>query len=178
MLATSSVNLPPTDFLDSFAQFLNVDVAAGKASSDTLKNYACQTRKYLDWCKEFKINPLKATQEDIKQYRRWLVEVMEYKPATISLKLIVVRYTGLMPNYILCRIGLDNRSEKVYRFLALRGLKTTRINSSKTSEWLTCTKSFGSEGIFHPSSNKKRVKTEFRSIDDAILNINFAPSFH
>ncbi len=91
MLATSSLSLTPNDFLDSFAQFLKLDVAAGKASADTLKNYACQTRKYLDWCKEFKINPLKATQEDIKQYRRWLVEVQEYKPATISLKLIVVR---------------------------------------------------------------------------------------
>ena len=92
MLATSSLTLPPTDFLDSFAQFLNLDVAAGKASSDTLKNYACQTKKYLDWCNEFKINPLTATQEDIKQYRRWLVEVMEYKPATISLKWVQVSH--------------------------------------------------------------------------------------
>ena len=91
MLATSSLTLAPNDFLDSFAQFLNLDVAAGKASSDTLKNYVCQTKKYLDWCKEFKIDPLTATQEDIKQYRRWLVEVKNYKPATISLNLIVVR---------------------------------------------------------------------------------------
>ena len=91
MLATSSLTPNPNDFLESFAQFLNVDVAAGNASTDTLKNYACQTKKYLDWCKEFGVNPLTATQSDIKQYRRWLIEVKKYKPATISLKLIVVR---------------------------------------------------------------------------------------
>ena len=91
MLATSSLTPNPNDFKICFAQFLNVDVAAGNASTDTLKNYACQTKKYLDWCKEFGVNPLTATQSDIKQYRRWLIEVKKYKPATISLKLIVVR---------------------------------------------------------------------------------------
>ncbi len=91
MLATSSLTPNPNDFKICFAQFLNVDVAAGNASTDTLKNYACQTKKYLDWCQEFGVNPLTATQSDIKQYRRWLIEVKKYKPATISLKLIVVR---------------------------------------------------------------------------------------
>ncbi len=91
MLATSSLTPNPNDFKICFAQFLNVDVAAGNASTDTLKNYACQTKKYLDWCKEFGVNPLTATQSDIKQYRRWPIEVKKYKPATISLKLIVVR---------------------------------------------------------------------------------------
>ena len=91
MLVTSALTPKPDDFLESFAQFLNVDVAAGNASPDTLKNYACQTKKYLDWCRQLGINPRQASHEDIKQYRRWLVEVKQYKPATISLKLIVVR---------------------------------------------------------------------------------------
>ena len=93
MLANS--NPPPStnqdDFLDSFANFLNVDVAAGDASDDTIKNYACQTKKYFEWCDQFGIVPREATRDDIKQYRRWLVEVKKYKPATIALKLIVVR---------------------------------------------------------------------------------------
>lgn len=84
-------NLAQTDLIDSFAHFLNVDVAAGDASDDTLKNYACQTKKYFQWCDQFGIAPIKATRADIKQYRRWLIEVKQYKPATIAFKLIVVR---------------------------------------------------------------------------------------
>ncbi len=78
------------DFLNSFANFLNVDVAAGDASNDTIKNYACQTRKYLEWCNQWGISAIEATREHIKQYRRWLIE-KKYKPATIAFKLIVVR---------------------------------------------------------------------------------------
>ncbi len=92
MLATSTPTLlTQTDLIDSFAHFLNVDVAAGDASDDTIKNYACQTKKYFQWCDQFGIAPIKATRDDIKQYRRWLIEVKEYKPATIAFKLIVVR---------------------------------------------------------------------------------------
>ncbi|MGK7934703.1 MAG: tyrosine-type recombinase/integrase [Xenococcaceae cyanobacterium] len=90
MLASSDSALSTTEFLDSFAQFLNVDVAAGAASDDTLKNYACQTKKYFEWCEQFGITPIKATREEIKQYRRWLIE-QKYQPATIAFKLIVVR---------------------------------------------------------------------------------------
>jgi integrase/recombinase XerD len=92
MLATSqTVSLIQTDLLDSFAHFLQVEVAAGDASDDTMKNYACQTKKYLQWCQQFGIIPIEATRDDIKQYRRWLIEVKKYKPATIAFKLIVVR---------------------------------------------------------------------------------------
>ena len=92
MLATNTPpNLAQTDLIDSFAHFLNVDVAAGDASDDTIKNYACQTKKYFQWCDAEGVAPIKATRADIKQYRRWLVEVKKYKPATIAFKLIVVR---------------------------------------------------------------------------------------
>ncbi len=92
MLATSTPTLKTqTDLLDSFAHFLNVDVASGDASSDTIKNYACQTKKYFEWCHQQGIKPIEATRADVKQYRRWLVEVKQYKPGTIALKLTVVR---------------------------------------------------------------------------------------
>ncbi len=90
MLANSVSALTHIDLIESFAQFLNLDVAAGDASADTLKNYACQTKKYLVWCDRFQIIPIQATRDDIKHYRRWLIE-QNYKPATIALKLIVVR---------------------------------------------------------------------------------------
>lgn len=85
MLATSTPSkIAHTDLIDSFAHFLNVDVAAGDASDDTMKNYACQTRKYFQWCDTEGIAPIEATRDDIKKYRRWLVEVKQYKPATIA----------------------------------------------------------------------------------------------
>ena len=90
MLASSDSTLTTTSFLDSFAQFLNVDVAEGDASADTLKNYACQTKKYFEWCGTCGITPLLASRDNIKQYRRWLIE-QKYQPATIAFKLIVVR---------------------------------------------------------------------------------------
>ena len=92
MLATSQPKvLAQNNLIESFAHFLNVDVAAGDASDDTIKNYLCQTKKYFQWCDRVSIAPLKATRDDIKQYRRWLIEVKQYKPATIAFKLIVVR---------------------------------------------------------------------------------------
>ncbi|MGB5631734.1 MAG: tyrosine-type recombinase/integrase [Waterburya sp.] len=87
----SGERLTQTDLIDSFAHFLNVDVASGDASNDTIKNYACQTKKYFQWCDCEGIAPIKATRDDVKKYRRWLVEVKQYKPATIAFKLIVVR---------------------------------------------------------------------------------------
>ena len=97
MLASDSSAITPADFIESFAQFLNLDVAAGDASDDTLKNYACQTKKYLLWCDQFQIIPIQASSDDIKHYRRWLIE-KNYKPATISFKLTVVKrlYTAAL----------------------------------------------------------------------------------
>ncbi|NJL53115.1 MAG: site-specific integrase, partial [Hydrococcus sp. SU_1_0] len=92
MLATSKPTvIAQNNLVSCFANFLNVDVAAGDASDDTIKNYLCQTEKYFKWCDQFNIKPIKATRDEIKQYRRWLIEVKEYKPATIAFKLIVVR---------------------------------------------------------------------------------------
>ncbi len=36
--------------LSSFAEFLNLDVAAGAASLDTVKTYLSQVQQYLRWC--------------------------------------------------------------------------------------------------------------------------------
>lgn len=117
MLATSTPpNLAQTDLIDSFAHFLNVDVASGDASDDTIKNYACQTKKYFQWCDCEGIAPIKATRDDIKKYRRWLIEVKQYKPATIAFKLIVVRrlYTAAVERGLITinpAIGVSPPSE-------------------------------------------------------------------
>ncbi|MGD1901823.1 MAG: tyrosine-type recombinase/integrase [Geitlerinemataceae cyanobacterium] len=77
--------------LEVFADFLEIDVSAGDAASDTLNTYRRQLVQYVQWCEEFGVDPATATKDDIKRYRRWAIEARGFKPATIALKLSVVR---------------------------------------------------------------------------------------
>jgi site-specific recombinase XerD len=77
--------------LEVFAEFLDIDVSAGDAATDTLNTYRRQLRQYLIWCDRHNIHPAEATKDDIKYYRRWMVDKKKFKPATIALKLAVVR---------------------------------------------------------------------------------------
>jgi site-specific recombinase XerD len=74
-----------------FAEFLDIDVSAGDASKDTLTTYTRQLQQFLSWCDRRQLNPVAITKDDIKKYRRWMIEQKQYKPATIALKLAVVR---------------------------------------------------------------------------------------
>jgi site-specific recombinase XerD len=74
-----------------FAEFLDIDVSAGDASSDTLTTYSRQLQQFLHWCDRRQLNPVVVVKDDIKKYRRWMIEQKQYKPATIALKLAVVR---------------------------------------------------------------------------------------
>jgi site-specific recombinase XerD len=97
MLTNTTPNdLTPTDLLDNFAAFVRLDTADGNASDDTVKTYACTIKQFFSWCHVQRLHPLDATRDDIKLYRRWLVEIQDYKCATIALKLTVVRrfYAG------------------------------------------------------------------------------------
>ncbi|MGK7957793.1 MAG: tyrosine-type recombinase/integrase [Crocosphaera sp.] len=93
---TTPNDLTPTDLLDNFAKFVRLDTADGNASDDTVKTYACTVKQFFSWCHVQRLHPLDATRDDIKLYRRWLVEIQDYKCATIALKLTVVRrfYAG------------------------------------------------------------------------------------
>lgn len=77
--------------LEAFADFLHIDVAAGDAAPDTLITYRRQILQFVQWCERSRVSPGEATKEDIKRYRRFLVEEKRFKPATIALKLSVVR---------------------------------------------------------------------------------------
>ncbi|EAM49669.1 tyrosine-type recombinase/integrase (plasmid) [Crocosphaera watsonii WH 8501] len=93
---TTPNDLTPTDLLDNFAAFVRLDTADGNAADDTVKTYACTVKQFFSWCHVQRLHPLEATRDDIKLYRRWLVEIQDYKCATIALKLTVVRrfYAG------------------------------------------------------------------------------------
>jgi integrase/recombinase XerD len=79
------------NLLAVFAEFLDIDVSAGDAASDTLNTYRRQLEQFLNWCNEHQINPVEVTKDDIKNYRRWMIDKKKFQPATIALKLAVVR---------------------------------------------------------------------------------------
>ncbi|MGF1589993.1 MAG: tyrosine-type recombinase/integrase [Pleurocapsa sp.] len=74
-----------------FAEFLDIDVSAGDASVDTLKTYTRQLQQFLQWCDRRQLNPVIIVKDDVKKYRHWMIKQKQYKPATIALKLAVVR---------------------------------------------------------------------------------------
>ncbi|MEY2985322.1 MAG: hypothetical protein RLZZ568_1939 [Cyanobacteriota bacterium] len=91
---------PEADLLTAFAEFLAIDVGAGDAAKDTLITYQRQLQLFLKWCaaqpsatgdSAIGLHPAAVTPRDIKRYRRWLIEHRGVKPATIALKLSVVR---------------------------------------------------------------------------------------
>ena len=73
-----------------FAKMLNAEVANGDASDDTVKTYTQQFKLFVSWCDRCGIKLEAATEEDIKDYRRYLVN-KGLAVATIALKLTVIR---------------------------------------------------------------------------------------
>lgn len=88
---SSQLTVTTANLLEVFAEFLNIDVGAGDAASDTLKTYRNQLQQFVNWCDRQNINPVDVTKDDIKHYRRWMVETKKFKPATVALKLSVVK---------------------------------------------------------------------------------------
>lgn len=95
MLATTAskeiTTVSTENLLAVFGEFLDIDVSAGDAASDTLNTYRRQLEQFLHWCSNNQINPVEVTKNDLKNYRRWMIEKKKYQPATIALKLAVVR---------------------------------------------------------------------------------------
>ena len=95
MLATTNPpqisTITTNNLLVVFAEFLDIDVSAGDAAADTLKTYTRQLQQFLSWCDRRQLNPVTVMKDDIKKYRRWMIDQKRYKPATIALKLAVVR---------------------------------------------------------------------------------------
>jgi integrase/recombinase XerD len=84
--------LPTTDaLLNAFADFCRTDVADGNAAKDTTATYERRIRAFVVWCENKELQPALATKEDVKTFRRYLIEEKGQKPATISLTLSVLR---------------------------------------------------------------------------------------
>jgi site-specific recombinase XerD len=77
--------------LHCFEQYLNLTIADGNASVDTIKTYKSRVAQFLDWCKERELYPALTTKENIKEYRKHLVDGEKTSP-TIRLSLLAVKH--------------------------------------------------------------------------------------
>jgi site-specific recombinase XerD len=149
MLANpSSLNslVTVSSLLETWTEFLALDVAAGDAAQDTADTYRRQLRLFLSWCDcaSPKINPTSATKEDIKRYRRFLVDDRKLKPATVALKLSVVRRfydAAVEKGLILTNPALSIKPPREKRDAAE---KVTYLEKSEVEKLLAAIKSDGS----------------------------------
>ena len=87
----SLISITTDTLLANFADFLDIDVGAGDAAQDTIQTYRRQVQQFVLWCDRQQLNPVEVNKEDIKNYRRWMIKNKNFQPATIALKLSVVR---------------------------------------------------------------------------------------
>ena len=149
MLANpSSLNslVTVSSLLETWTEFLALDVAAGDAAQDTADTYRRQLRLFLSWCDcaSPQINPTSATKEDIKRYRRFLVDDRKLKLATVALKLSVVRRfydAAVEKGLILTNPALSIKPPREKRDAAE---KVTYLEKSEVEKLLAAIKNDGS----------------------------------
>lgn len=84
--------------VDCFEKYLNLTIADGHASNDTVKTYRSRVRQFLSWCRERELYPALITKQNIKEYRKHLVDREKTSP-TIRLSLLAIKhfYTACLP---------------------------------------------------------------------------------
>jgi integrase/recombinase XerD len=112
---------------DCFERYLNLTIADGNASVDTIKTYKSRVAQFLDWCKEQELYPALITEENIKEYRKHLVNGEKTSP-TIRLSLLAVKHF-----YTAC---LVNKLVKVNPVIGVKGPREKREVGS-TINYLT-----------------------------------------
>ena len=90
-LATVSTLPTVKAMRDCFDKYLNLTIADGNASVDTTKTYRNRVAQYLDWCKERELYPALTTEQNILEYRKYLVDNSKTSP-TIRLSLLAVKH--------------------------------------------------------------------------------------
>ncbi|MGL4880621.1 MAG: hypothetical protein ACRC8K_06095, partial [Waterburya sp.] len=66
--------------VDCFEKYLNLTIADGNASVDTIKTYRSRTAQFLFWCKERELYPALITKQNILEYRKHLVDESKTSP--------------------------------------------------------------------------------------------------
>lgn len=82
--------LAVADPLDAFEWFLQIDVANGDATRDTVVAYRREVDKYLKWCEKNAIDALLASRDDVEKFRESLKN-RGIAVTTRQMKLSIVR---------------------------------------------------------------------------------------
>ena len=98
------------ELLLRFRDWIQIEVAQGDASRHTQESYLSSTRGFLAWCRDRDVEPINATEDEIKIFRAHLIQ-SGYKRGTIKTKLSAIRrfYDALKD----WEVRLDNPAEKV-----------------------------------------------------------------
>ena len=91
LLATVSTLPTVKAMRDCFEKYLNLTIASGNASVDTIKTYRNRVAQYLDWCKKRELYPALTTEQNILEYRKYLVDGSKTSP-TIRLSLLAIKH--------------------------------------------------------------------------------------
>ncbi|MGK7950516.1 MAG: phage integrase N-terminal SAM-like domain-containing protein [Xenococcaceae cyanobacterium] len=91
--ASATVSTLPTlrAMKDCFERYLNLTIADGLASSDTIKTYRNRVTQFLSWCKQKELYPALITTENIKEYRKHLIDESK-SCATIRLSMLAIKH--------------------------------------------------------------------------------------
>ncbi len=84
------VSAPKMDALDAFEWFLQIDVANGDATRDTVLAYRREVGLWVAWCATRELNPLDARRDDVERYREEL-KAKGISVSTRAHKLSIVR---------------------------------------------------------------------------------------
>ena len=77
--------------VDCFDRYLNLTIADGHPSNDTVKTYYNRVHQFLNWCKMWEFYPALITKQNIIEYRKHLVDGGKTSP-TIRLSLISIKH--------------------------------------------------------------------------------------
>ena len=89
----ASVSTLPTvkAMVDCFDRYLNLTIADGHASNDTVKTYRNRVHQFLSWCREQELYPALVTKQNVLKYRKHLINGEKTSP-TIRLSLLSIKH--------------------------------------------------------------------------------------
>ncbi|MBE9045794.1 phage integrase N-terminal SAM-like domain-containing protein [Pleurocapsales cyanobacterium LEGE 10410] len=76
---------------DCFERYLNLTIADGHASKDTVKTYRSRVHQFLSWCKGQELYPALITKQNVLEYRKHLIDGEKTSP-TIRLSLLAIKH--------------------------------------------------------------------------------------
>ena len=89
----ASVSTLPTvkAMMDCFERYLNLTIADGHASNDTVKTYRNRVHQFLSWCRDRELYPALITKQNVLEYLKYLVDGEKTSP-TICLSLLAIKH--------------------------------------------------------------------------------------